>query len=247
VQPELALVFDNSLFGWTGPLVGRRYRIQLSRTVGDIRFTEALVDFRNYMNWKQKVVFATRLVGLSRFGGQAERFSLYWGSPYYIRGYNYSSFEPSGAECENSRNRSGQLSLSRCPVRDQLVGASAAFVNAELRVPVITELQIGFLGTFPPVDAIAFFDGGMAWDGRVCGVNDYTRADNCAAGQSSAVRLTWDRKPDDDPFLVREPLFSYGVGLRMNVFYTVLRLDYAWPMNRPDRSGMLSFSFGPSF
>jgi hypothetical protein len=33
----------------------------------------------------------------------------------------------------------------------------------------------------------------------------------------------------------------------MNVFYTVLRLDYSWPVNRPDRGGMLSFSFGPSF
>ena len=246
-QPEVAMVFDNSLFGWTGPVVGRRYRIQLSRTLGDIRFNEALVDFRNYMNWKQKVVFATRFVGLSRFGGQAERFGLFWGSPYYIRGYDYNSFTPSSDECEDSRHWGERTSLSRCPVRDQLVGASAAFVNAELRVPVITELQIGFLGTFPPVDAVAFFDGGMAWDSRVCAVTDYSRADNCAAGASREVRVTWDRKPGEDPFLVREPLFSYGLGLRVNVFYTVLRLDYAWPVNRADRSGVLSFSFGPSF
>jgi Tol biopolymer transport system component len=246
-QPEIAMVFDNSLFGWTGPIVGRRYRIQLSRTVGDIDFNEALVDVRNYMNWKRTVVFATRLVGLTRFGGEAERFGLYWGSPYYIRGYDYNSFQPSSAECEDSRQWGERTSLSRCPVRDQLVGASAAFMNAEIRLPVITELQIGFLGNFPPVDAVAFFDGGVAWDGRVCAVHDYTRRDNCAAGQSTDVRVTWDRKQGEDPFLVREPLFSYGVGLRINIVYTVLRLDYAWPMNRPDRSGMLSFSFGPSF
>ena len=246
-QPEIAMVFDNSLFGWTGPVVGRRYRIQLSRTFGDIRFNEALVDFRNYANWKQKVVFATRFVGLSRFGGEAERFGLYWGSPYYIRGYDYNSFKPSSSECEDSRQWGERTSLSRCPVRDQLVGASAAFVNAEVRFPIITELQIGFLGSFPPVDAVAFFDGGMAWDGRVCAVTDYSRADNCAAGASHDVSITWDRKAGEDPFLVREPLFSYGLGLRINVFYTVLRLDYAWPVNRADRSGMLSFSFGPSF
>ncbi|HSK19840.1 MAG TPA: BamA/TamA family outer membrane protein [Longimicrobiales bacterium] len=246
-QPEVAMVFDNSLFGWTGPVVGRRYRIQLSRTFGDIRFNEALVDFRNYANWKQKVVFATRFVGLSRFGGEAERFGLYWGSPYYIRGYDYNSFKPSSGECEDSRHWGERTSLSRCPVRDQLVGASAAFVNAEVRFPIITELQIGFLGSFPPVDAVAFFDGGMAWDGRVCAITDYSRADNCAAGASHDVSITWDRKAGEDPFLVREPLFSYGLGLRINVFYTVLRLDYAWPVNRADRSGMLSFSFGPSF
>jgi hypothetical protein len=33
----------------------------------------------------------------------------------------------------------------------------------------------------------------------------------------------------------------------MNVFYTVLRMDYAFPVNRGDRSGVFSLSFGPSF
>jgi hypothetical protein len=116
-----------------------------------------------------------------------------------------------------------------------------------VRFPIITELQLGALGNFPPVDAVAFFDGGVAWDNRVCRVPDYARADNCVPGESLPVRLTWDRKPGEDPFLVREPLFSYGVGLRMNVFYTILRLDYARPASRPGRSGILSFSLGPSF
>jgi outer membrane protein assembly factor BamA len=97
------------------------------------------------------------------------------------------------------------------------------------------------------VDAVAFFDGGLAWDSRVCGVVDFTRADSCAVGESHDVTIAWDRKAGQDPFLVREPLFSYGLGLRVNVFYTVIRIDYTWPINRPDRSGMLSFSFGPSF
>src|SRR5690606_12793389 len=127
--------------------------------------------------------------GLSRFGGQSERFGLFWGGPYYIRGYDYNSFDPSGSECRDSRNWGAESSVSRCPVRDQLVGSSAAFLNTEIRVPVITELQIGFLGSFPPVDAVAFFDGGMAWDNRVCAVFDYTRADDCAAGSSADVKV----------------------------------------------------------
>jgi hypothetical protein len=246
-QPEIAMVFDNSMFGWTGPIVGRRYRLQLSRAMGDIDFNEALVDFRNYANWKQNLVLATRVVALTRFGGDAQRFGLYWGGPYYIRGYDYNSFAPGGDECVESRNWGDETSISRCPVRDQLVGSSAAFLNAEVRFPVIKELQIGFIGNFPPVDAVAFFDGGLAWDNRVCGLYDYTRADNCADGQSDDVTVTWDRRAGQDPFTVREPLFSYGVGLRINVFYTVIRLDYAIPVNRPDRRGMFSFSLGPSF
>jgi outer membrane protein assembly factor BamA len=130
-------------------------------------------------------------------------------------------------------------------VRDQLIGSSAAFMNLELRVPVVTELQIGFLGNFPPIDAVGFFDGGLAWDSQICTLADFTRSSECAQGQP--VKIVWDRTAGQDPYLWREPLFSYGVGLRINVFYTILRLDYAFPLNRPRRDGIFSISFGPSF
>jgi hypothetical protein len=246
-QPQLATVFDNSVFGWTGPVAGRRYRAQISRTVGDLQFNEALIDFRNYLNWNRRVVLATRLVGLARFGGAAERFGLFWGGPYYIRGYDYNSFDPAAAECVDSRGDAADPSLSRCPARDQLVGASAAFFNSEIRFPIITELHLGSVAAFPPVDAIAFVDGGLAWDSRVCRVADYSRLDGCAPGQALDVALVWRRQPHQDPLLFRAPLFSYGVGLRFNLFYAVLRLDYAWPLHRPGRTGRLSFSLGPSF
>ena len=129
---------------------------------------------------------------------------------------------------------------------DQLVGSSAAIMNLELRFPIITELQVGFLGSFPPVDAVLFFDGGMAWENAVCLSPNYTRVSDCPAENRRDVRLVWDRQ-GADPYLVREPLFSWGVGLRFNVFYTVLRLDYAFPLDRPDRRGRFTVSFGPSF
>ncbi|MGH7506860.1 MAG: hypothetical protein ACRELX_14480, partial [Longimicrobiales bacterium] len=193
LQPQAALVFDNSRFGWTGPVYGRRYRLQLSRTFGDLKFTEGLLDFRNYWNYKQKVVLAGRFVGLTRFGGDADQFSLYWGGPYYIRGYDGGSFDINGQECSESRHYSGEESISRCPVRDQLIGSSAAFMNLEMRVPVITELQIGFLGNFPPVDAVAFFDGGIAWDNEICMAADLASTNRCATGEK--VHVVWDRKP----------------------------------------------------
>ncbi|MGH7501909.1 MAG: BamA/TamA family outer membrane protein [Longimicrobiales bacterium] len=245
VQPLAALVFDNSLFGWTGPIYGRRYRLQFSQTLGSLAFSEALVDFRNYWNIAQSVVIASRIVGLTRFGEGADRFSLYWGGPYFMRGYDGGSFELESPECVDSRHYNDEPSLSRCPVRDQLIGSSAAFLNLEARVPVIKELQIGFLGNFPPVDAVAFVDGGVAWDHEVCAVTDLSTTDQCAEGLP--VTVVWDRKPGQDPYLYREPLFSYGLGLRINVFYTILRLDYAFPLNRPDRDGIFSVSFGPSF
>jgi Tol biopolymer transport system component len=115
LQPQAALVFDNSLQGWTGPIFGRRYRAQFGRTIGDMNFNEAMLDFRNYTNWRQRLVLATRFVGLARFGGDADRFGLYWGGPYYVRGYDYNSFNPVGDECRDSRSYGSELSISRCP------------------------------------------------------------------------------------------------------------------------------------
>ncbi|HEY0810077.1 MAG TPA: BamA/TamA family outer membrane protein, partial [Longimicrobiales bacterium] len=180
-QPTAALVYDNSLFGWTGPMYGRRYRLQVSKPMGDFAFTEALLDFRNYANFKQSLVFATRFTALSRSGPDANRFQLYWGGPYFIRGYNAGSFELGSAECQASRV-SPEDDISQCPIRDQLIGSSAAFFNAELRFPIIKQLQIGFLGTFPPVDLVTFFDGGVAWNTEICTRSAIIDPRQCAPG-----------------------------------------------------------------
>jgi hypothetical protein len=240
LQPTAALVFDNALFGWTGPIAGRRYRLEASRVLGDFRFTEGLVDFRNYLNYKQKVVLASRLVSLTRLGDQADQFFLYWGGPYFLRGYDAESFNFQSSECKPSG------SASQCAARDQLIGSSAAIFSTELRFPVIKELQIGFLGNFPPVDAVAFFDAGLAWSNQVCTGGGPVEMGGCPGGGQD-VHLVWKRKDDQDPLLYRQPLYSYGVGLRINVFFTILRLDYAVPLSRPDRSGRFTVSFGPSF
>jgi Tol biopolymer transport system component len=250
IQPAAALVFDNSLFGWTGPIMGRRYRAQVSHAFGSFQFTEGLLDLRNYWNYKRRVVLATRLTGLARLGADASRFSTFWGGPYYVRGYDASSFDLAGDECVRSR-ASSQSAIGPCPVRDQLIGSSVAFLNTELRIPLIKELRLGLMGGFPPVDFVTFFDAGVAWDSQICLQSLAANPRRCAADQSRNVSLKWKRGPADDPYFVREPIFSYGVGLRFNIFYTVLRLDYAIPLSRPDRRGLgggvFSISLGPSF
>jgi hypothetical protein len=240
VEPSVAMVFDNALFGWTGPVDGRRYRVQLSRTEGEIAFTEALLDLRNYWSYRRWLVLATRMVALARTGPDSERFSLFWGGPYFVRGYDGRSF--SAAECEASRSSEESTA---CPARDQLIGSSGAFLNTELRFPVVTELHLGPLGQFPPVDGVVFFDAGLAWDERVCSTIDFDPTRTCGEPPRQ-VHVVWDRKPGQDPYLWRQPLYSWGFGLRVNVFYAILRLDYSFPLNR-DRGGIFSLAFGPSF
>lgn len=244
LAPSAALVFDNALFGWTGPVMGRRYRMEVAQAIGDFSYTNTTVDFRNYTNFRQRVVLASRLVMLNRFGRDADLFLDYWGGPYFLRGYNADSF--SEQECADSRNAVSGTSVSSCPARDQLIGSNVALMNLELRFPVITELQLGWFANLPPVDALLFFDGGMAWSGEACGQGVASLID-CPPNSDKGMERTWRRDPGDDPFLVRQPLYSYGYGLRLNIMFAVLRFDWAYPLNRPDDRRVFSFSIGSSF
>jgi Tol biopolymer transport system component len=231
-QPSVAWVYDNALFGFTGPTAGQRMRVQYSRNFGDLELNNVLVDLRRYLGLRGRFGFAMQFRSLWRSGPDADEFPLYWGGPYFIRGYDGGSF--SGRECERSRERAQAAGvpssqITACPVRDQLIGSSFALASLEFRFPVLNWLDLGFVPIgFPPIDGALFFEGGLAWlpDSRL------------AAG----------RGPGESPWTVRAPVSAAGASLRMNVFYTVLRLDYSVPFNRPDRRGGLwSFSIGPSF
>ncbi|HMI54698.1 MAG TPA: hypothetical protein VK494_00780, partial [Gemmatimonadaceae bacterium] len=48
VTPSTAFVSDNTLFGTTGPVMGRRMRFQASQSLGKINFSDFLADYRRY-------------------------------------------------------------------------------------------------------------------------------------------------------------------------------------------------------
>jgi hypothetical protein len=245
VQPSVAMVYDNTVFGWTGPVLGRRYRLELSHAAGGLHFTEAMLDARNYASLGSGLVLATRLTTLTRLGPDADHFRQFWGGPYQLRGYGSGSFSAEQGECSA---RDG--SISRCPARDQLIGSSAAIGNAEIRMPLLQSLNLGFIGRFPPVTGVLFLDGGMAWEREVCASSDRLSPMECAEDDRRPVRTVFRRDAKDDPVLVRAPLFSYGAGVRINILYSVLRLDYVFPLSRPGfdgRRGIFSLGFGSSF
>ena len=111
----------------------------------------------------------------------------------------------------------------------QLLGSRVALANAELRFPVIRRFELGLLPiALPPVDGVVFYDAGLAW----------------SRGQTVAIR----RDKSDTQDLVRYPLTSYGVGIRLNLFnFALLRWDYAIPLDKPGRKGFWAWSLGPSF
>ncbi len=225
--PSLALVWDDALFGFSGPISGRRYRVELGRFFGDVAVNNLRLDLRNYLNLGGQYALATRFTSYSRSGPDERDFRVYWGGPYFIRGYDGGSFSLS--ECTESVRSVDDLITTFCPVRDQLIGSSVAFASAEFRFPIFGFLDLGFVPLgLPPVGGVVFFDVGAAFN--------------------SFDQLTWSRRPGEDPYDRRTPLAAYGAGLRVNILYNVIRIDYAVALSRPNRSaGVWSLSFGPSF
>ena len=219
---QLALVSDNTLFGYTGPIMGRRYRFQVSPVTGSYDWIEYLADYRRY----DPIIFnyltiATRLYADLSIGPDETEFQKYVARPDFVRGYD--------------SNSSFYLS---CPVIGanpsncsavQLLGSRVAVANVELRFPLIRRLELGFLPVdLPPLDGLFFYDGGLAW----------------SSGQS--VYLS--RPSGYDVSRQRYPLRSYGFGLRLNLFnYAIVRWDYAVPIDQTGHRGRWTWSLWPSF
>ncbi len=205
-----ALVYDSSFMGATGPILGQSYRFQISPTFGSLNYYTLLADFRKYIMPVKPFTLAARFMHYSRNGKGADDerlWPMFIGYDWYIRGYNYNSFEDDYYSFDMNR----------------LFGSKLMLLNLELRFPLFGALGIGkgFYGIFP-VDFIAFYDMGLAWD---------------------STSKPWFLSGGD-----RKPLRSAGVGLRVNVFgYAVLGLNYVKPFDRPDKGAYWQFSFYPGF
>jgi surface antigen Omp85-like protein len=223
VQPSLAHVHDNTLFGYVGPFAGARSRISIAPAFGTWQFTAGLVDYRRYVFFRPFTV-AVRGLMFGRFGRDADRFPIFLGSTELIRGYTAGSFR--NHECiANTRT----TSQTGCDELDQLIGSKIAVGNVELRFPLTRSLVLGFLPVgFPPIEGALFYDIGMAWD--------------------DASIVKWNRGPTENILKVRAPLGSWGGSIRANVFgLLVMRLDYTKPLDRPYQHSYWTISLGPTF
>jgi hypothetical protein len=230
-QPEAAYVFDNSLPGFTGSVGGRRMRLSGSTSLGDLNMADILLDYRHYVPIPLGLTFAQRALSFTRFStsrsGDAEHFQFTWGGPYFMRGYDPGSYGLS--ECRRSRDES-DFELF-CPAQRAVIGSSVLLLNTELRVPLLNPMKDAWLPlNFPAVEAAIFFDVGVAFTPGV-------------------TTLVWERRPDQDIVLYREPLTSYGASLRMNLFFLLLRIDYTIPRDRGRGlgGGLWTVSFGEMF
>ncbi len=71
-ETSAALVYDNALFGATGPVRGQRYRFEVSRKFGGLNYTGTRVDFRRYFMPVKPYTLAGRILQVGRFGPDSE-------------------------------------------------------------------------------------------------------------------------------------------------------------------------------
>jgi hypothetical protein len=222
LQPSAGLVFDNALFGYTGPIFGQRYRFEYAPTIGSWRFSQITADYRRYDGLVGPVVFATRLLYFGRLGRDAQEFRIFAGSTDLIRGNTSGSYRRH--ECLNANDAQAETG---CAELDRLVGTQIGVASAEIRFPLLTP-QTGMPRGFPPIEGALFYDIGLAWD------------------EHSTVK--WSREAGDDPIRVRTPLQTFGFSVRTNLFgFTVARLDYSIPQERKSVGGLWTLSLGPTF
>src|SRR6266576_3514161 len=149
IQPSLAHVHDNTLFGYVGPFAGARSRLSIAPAFGSWQFTNALVDYRRYIFFRPFTI-AFRGMTFGRFGRDADRFPIFVGNTDMMRGYTAGSIR--NHECVANLASSAN-SQTGCAELDQLIGSKVAVGNVELRFPMTRSLVLGFLPVgFPPIE-----------------------------------------------------------------------------------------------
>jgi len=157
-EPVVAVVRDTTLFGLTSPIYGSRTRLEVTQSVGDLRYTSLLVDYRQYFMPKRPITIAVRAVHFGRYGTDAEYIrlvDLYAGYPELVHGYYLGSV--------NSADCVGTNVTGDCLVYNNLRGSRLLVGNIEVRAPLIGLIRGDMTYGKIPVEIGAFFDAGVTW------------------------------------------------------------------------------------
>jgi hypothetical protein len=85
-----AFVHDTAVFGVASPILGERYRIGLTTSLGDLNVATASGDFRRYFSPVSGVTLATRVQQVWRFGrdvSDPRMLPLVWSPREVVRGF----------------------------------------------------------------------------------------------------------------------------------------------------------------
>jgi len=220
-QASLAYVRDFSRMGLTSPIMGGRWRVEVTPRVGPDSYVSVLGDFRRYF-YASPFTFALQGIHIGNYGADPsfrDRFGFgdeYLGYPYgqgFVRGYNIRDINPR-VECQPPE---GAVVATQCPEIDRLLGTRTVTLRAEIRLPLLGPEELSVIPfRYVPTEFVVFGDAGIAWT------------------PDNPPDLRFDRNSEASDI----PVTSAGVGLRFNVLgRMILETYYARPFQRPERNG----------
>jgi Tol biopolymer transport system component len=213
IVPSLSFVHDNSIWGYTAPIDGTRYRFDVLGSPGvfarNLNFYSILGDYRTYFRFWYDYSFAFRLSGGYSGGHNPQRFFLGGVNNWINREFATSSIPL------NSPSDFAFLTAA-LPLRGfdyaQEIGTRYGLMNMELRFPLIRYLLSGALPIlFRNIIGVAFIDAGTAWN--------YNK------------QLQLFSRNENGRLVTKDLLSGTGVGARIFLFYFLVRFDVAWAYN----------------
>ena len=248
VLPSMSWVYDNSVFGFTGPIDGLRQNTTLTVSPGygsnKLKFQTLKSDIRKYWRLGRDYTFAIRGFFGSSIGDNKQKFFL-GGVPYLLSGGG----ETNGVE-DVSNFREVLLDTTNetlihdlyfteyaWPLRGarfaERFGNNTTLINLEIRFPFINYLALGFplKMIFGNIRGHAFVDVGAAWD-------------NVSEFQSSS----WPSRYGNQNNAYSPWITTAGLGTKINLGYFLLKIETAWDKNKNGYSKpQWYFSLGPDW
>ena len=248
ILPSISWIYDNSVFGFTGPIDGLRKNTTLTVSPGygsdNYKFQTMKSDVRKYWRLGRDYTFAIRGFFGSSMGNDKQKFFL-GGVPYLLSGGG----ETNGVE-DVSNFREVLLDSSNetlihdlyfteyaWPLRGarfaERFGNNTALFNMEIRFPFINYLALGFplKMIFGNIRGHAFVDVGSAWDS----LSEFESSDwPIRYGIQNNTYSPW--------------ITTAGLGTKINLGYFLLKIETAWDKNKNGYSKpQWYFSLGPDW
>jgi outer membrane protein assembly factor BamA len=226
--PTLSYVFDNVLWGLTGPVNGIRAAATVTaipplNTV-NASFVSGDIDVRHYTHFDRRFVWANRVAAgasMSLKDGKAQRRYFLGGSENWL---NY-RLEPGNYE---SNLRHVFYSDFVVPFRGwdyfELTGSRFAVLNSEFRFPFVREISLAW----PLPLEVRYINGAVFVD----------------------MGNAWNREDQHETIPLPKQIYGgVGFGLRVNLGMFVLRYDRAWKTDWMNyvKDPITYFSLGADF
>ena len=249
VLPKISWVYDNSIFGFTGPIDGLRQNTTMTVSPGygsnKLKFQTIKSDIRKYWRFGRDYTVALRgFIGKS-FGPNKQKFFL-GGIPYLLGGGGETNGIPDNSNFREVITDTANATLIHdvyfteyaWPLRGarfaERYGNTTSLFNIEVRFPFINYLALGFplKMIFGNIRGHAFVDIGAAWDSP----SEFSSKD-------------WPKRYGQNVSGNYSPWVSTaGLGTKINLGYFLLKIEMAWDRNSNGYSKpQWYFSLGPDW